>query len=126
MSKATFIRRRAQLLEQMQAQGGGVAILATAHEMTRNNDNTFPFRHDSSFYYLSGFTEPEALIVLIANGTSQQSILFCRDKNLEREIWDGFRYGPSAAKENFCFDQAFSIDALATEMPNFLAGACEP
>lgn len=123
MSKATFIRRRTQLLEQMQAQGGGVAILATAHEMTRNNDNHFPFRHDSYFYYLSGFTEPEALIVLVADSTSQRSILFCREKNLEREIWDGFRYGPAAAQAHFGFDAAFSIDALAAEMPNFLADA---
>lgn len=125
MSKATFIRRRTQLLEQMQAQGGGVAILATAHEMTRNNDNTFPFRHDSYFYYLSGFTEPEALIVLVADGTSQRSILFCREKNLEREIWDGFRYGPTAAQAHFGFDAAFAIEALATEMPNFLADAAK-
>jgi Xaa-Pro aminopeptidase len=123
MSKATFIRRRTQLLEQMQAQGGGVAIIATAHEMTRNNDNTFPFRHDSYFYYLSGFTEPEALIVLLADGTKQQSILFCREKNLEREIWDGFRYGPASAQAHFGFDAAFAIEALATEMPNLLADA---
>ena len=112
MSKATFVKRRAQLLQQMQAQGGGVAIIATAHEMTRNNDNTFPFRHDSYFYYLSGFTEPEALIVLIADGTSQRSILFCREKDLEHEIWDGFRYGPTAAQAHFGFDAAFAIEAV--------------
>ena len=123
MSKATFILRRTQLLAQMQAQGGGVAIIATAHEMTRNNDNTFPFRHDSSFYYLSGFTEPEAMIVLIADDTSQRSILFCREKDLEHEIWDGFRYGPTAAQAHFGFDAAFAIEALPTEMPNFLADA---
>lgn len=123
MSMAAFIRRRTQLLTQMQALGGGVAILATAQEMTRNNDNTFPFRHDSSFYYLSGFTEPEALIVLIADGTKQRSILFCREKNLEREIWDGFRYGPAAAQEHFGFDAAFAIEELASEMPKLLADA---
>ncbi len=123
MSQATFIQRRIQLLAQMQAHGGGVAIIATAHEMTRNNDNTFPFRHDSSFYYLSGFTEPEALMVLIADGTSQRSILFCREKDLEREIWDGFRYGPAAAQAHFGFDVAFSIESLATEIPNLLADA---
>ncbi len=120
---ASFISRRKQLLEQMQAQGGGVAIIATAHEMTRNNDNTFPFRHDSSFYYLSGFTEPEALLVLVADSISQRSILFCREKNLEREIWDGFRYGPAAAQAQFGFDAAFPMQALATEMPNLLADA---
>ena len=86
----TYIDRRAKLLAQMQAQGGGVAILATAAEFTRNGDSLFPFRHDSYFYYLSGFTEPEAIMVLVA-GKTNQSILFCREKNLEREIWDGFQ-----------------------------------
>lgn len=117
----SYFQRRKQLLAQMQAQGGGIAILPTAQEMTRNSDNTFPFRHDSYFYYLSGFTEPQALIVLIANGGSQRSILFCREKNLEREIWDGFRYGPAAAKAQFGFDAAYPIEALATEMPALLA-----
>lgn len=123
MSTASFIGRRKQLLEQMQAQGGGIAILPTAHELTRNNDNTFPFRHDSYFYYLSGFMEPEALIVLVADGHSARSILFCREKNLEREIWDGYRYGPSAAQHQFGFDAAFAIEALDAEMPNLLADA---
>jgi Xaa-Pro aminopeptidase len=123
VSTASFISRRKQLLAHMQAQGGGVAIIATAQEMLRNNDNTFPFRHDSYFYYLSGFTEPEALIVLVADGSNQRSILFCREKNLEREIWDGFRYGPAAAQAHFGFDAAFAIDALTAEMPNILADA---
>ncbi|MDO8651282.1 MAG: aminopeptidase P N-terminal domain-containing protein [Undibacterium sp.] len=118
-----FFQRRNQLLAQMQAHGGGIAILPTAHELTRNNDNTFPFRHDSYFYYLSGFTEPEALIVLVADGSSQRSILFCREKNLEREIWDGFRFGPAAAQTQFGFDAAFPVEALATEMPTLLADA---
>jgi Xaa-Pro aminopeptidase len=117
----SYIQRRQQLLAQMQAHGGGIAILPTAQEMTRNSDNTFPFRHDSYFYYLSGFTEPEALIVLIANGSEQRSILFCREKDLEREIWDGFRYGPAAAQAQFGFDAAYPIEALASEMPTLLA-----
>jgi len=57
MNTAPFHQRRQHLLTQMQAQGGGVAILSTAREMTRNNDNHFPFRHDSYFYYLTGFTD---------------------------------------------------------------------
>jgi Xaa-Pro aminopeptidase len=119
----SYFRRRRQLLEQMQAQGGGIAIVPTAQEMTRNSDNTFPFRHDSYFYYLSGFTEPEALIVLIADGSSQRSILFCREKDMEREIWDGFRYGPAAAQAQFGFDAAYPITALNEEMPKLLADA---
>src|SRR3546814_11542107 len=88
----------------------------------RNRDADYPYRHDSYFYYLSGFTEPEAVIVLIA-GEKNQAILFCRDKNLEREIWDGFRYGPEAARQTFGFDAAFSIDRLDAELPKLMADA---
>jgi Xaa-Pro aminopeptidase len=118
-----FTERRTKLLSQMQAHGGGIAIISTAPELIRNNDAHYPFRHDSSFYYLTGFTEPEAVLVLVAGADQQRSILFCRDKNLEREIWDGYRYGPAAAKEKFSFDAAFSIDALNTELPALLADA---
>src|ERR1700716_1398682 len=117
-----YSTRRARLLAQMQAQGGGVAIIPTAPEVMRNSDADYPYRHDSYFYYLSGFTEPEAVIVLIA-GKTNQAILFCRDKNQEREIWDGYRYGPEAAREKFGFDAAFPIGALAAEMPKLLADA---
>ena len=89
----------------MREQGGGVAIIPTAPEVMRNADADYPYRHDSYFYYLTGFTEPEATLVLIA-GATDQAILFCREKNEEREIWDGYRYGPAAAKEKFGFDAA--------------------
>ena len=115
-----YIDRRDALLRHMQSQGGGVAILSTSREMTRNSDCFFPFRHDSYFYYLSGFTEPEAVLVLSA-GTTCQSILFCREKNPEREIWDGFMYGPPAAQEKYGFDAAFPITELEQQLPNLLA-----
>ncbi len=115
-----YSNRRAALMAQMQARGGGVAIIPTAPEVMRNSDADYPYRHDSYFYYLSGFTEPDAVVVLIA-GKMNQAILFCRDKNAEREIWDGYRYGPDAAREKFGFDAAFPIEALDTEMPKLLA-----
>ena len=115
-----FAARRARLIAHMHAKGGGVAIIATAPEVHRNSDVEYPYRHDSSFYYLSGFTEPEAVVVIVA-GATNQSILFCRDKNSEREIWEGFRYGPDAAREAFGFDAAFSVDAIDTIIPNLLA-----
>ncbi|HEX2605317.1 MAG TPA: aminopeptidase P N-terminal domain-containing protein, partial [Oxalicibacterium sp.] len=77
---------------------------------------------DSYFYYLSGFIEPEAVIVLVC-GEQNRSILFCREKNMEREIWDGFRYGPEAARTTFGFDEAYAIDALDTELPKLMANA---
>jgi Xaa-Pro aminopeptidase len=119
----SYAERRASLIAQMQAKGGGVAIIPTAPEVTRNSDCEYPYRHDSYFYYLSGFTEPEAVIVLVAGADKAQSILFCREKNLEREIWDGFRYGPETARSMFGFDAAFPIAALDTEMAKLLADA---
>jgi Xaa-Pro aminopeptidase len=116
-------QRRQALIEQMRAAGGGVAIIPTAPEVMRNRDADYPYRHDSYFYYLSGFTEPEAFVVLVANATTQQSILFCRDKDVEREIWDGYRFGPEAAQTTFGFDQAFSVAAINEEMPKLLADA---
>ncbi|MGE5652100.1 MAG: Xaa-Pro aminopeptidase [Bacillota bacterium] len=118
----SYAARRAALIAQMKEKGGGVAIIPTAPEVMRNRDADYPYRHNSYFYYLSGFTEPEAVVVLTA-GKEDRAILFCREKNLEREIWDGYRYGPEAARETFGFDAAFPISALDVEMPKLLADA---
>ncbi len=115
-----YAHRRARVLADMHAKGGGIAILPTAVEKMRNADADYPYRHDSSFYYLTGFDEPEAVVVLIA-GDTDRSILFCRDKDIEREIWDGYRYGPDAAREVFGFDAAFPIADLDQEMPQLMA-----
>ena len=96
-SFAHFAQRRHRLASAM---GQGVAIIATAPERTRNRDVHHPFRFDSYFYYLTGFTEPEAVVVIVA-GAEPRSILFCREKDIEREIWDGFRFGPAAAQSEF-------------------------
>ena len=112
-----YARRRAALLAQMQH---GVAIVPTAPERVRNRDSEYLYRFDSYFYYLCGFQEPEAVLVLVA-GAEAQSILFCREKNLERETWDGFRYGPDAAKEAFGVDAAYSIGQLDEKLPALMA-----
>lgn len=111
-----FSARRNRLMQQM---GSGVAVLATAPERVRNRDSHYPYRFDSHFYYLTGFTEPEAVVVLLA--ATQRSVLFCRDKDGEREIWDGFRYGPEAARAAFGFDEAYSISELDARLPGLLA-----
>jgi Xaa-Pro aminopeptidase len=98
----------------------GVAIVPTAPEQTRNRDSHYPYRFDSYFYYLTGFCEPDAVLVVVA-GESQKSILFCRDKDPEKEVWDGFRYGPQAALTAFGLDEAYSVTRLDTEMPELLA-----
>jgi Xaa-Pro aminopeptidase len=117
LSRQEFLHRRQQLAARMQA---GIAVIPTAPEVTRNRDSHYPYRFDSYFYYLSGFKEPEAVLVLIA-GAENKSILFCRDKDLEREIWDGFRYGPEAAKTEFGFDEAYSISQLDEMLPTLMA-----
>ncbi|NUT60005.1 Xaa-Pro aminopeptidase [Herbaspirillum sp. C9C3] len=117
-----FAARRARLLASLQQAGGGVAIIPTAPEVMRNRDADYPYRHDSYFYYLTGFTEPEAVLVLVA-GQENRSILFCRDKNLEREIWDGYRHGPQAAQQMFALDAAHPIEELDKNMPALLSDA---
>jgi Xaa-Pro aminopeptidase len=104
----------------MQTMGAGIAIIPTAPESIRNRDSHYPYRFDSYFYYLTGFKEPESVLVLIA-GATPKTILFCRDKDMEREIWDGFRYGADAACEAFGFDEAYSINELDAVMLKLLA-----
>ena len=114
-------RRDALLKKMREHAGGGLALVPTAPEIPRNRDSLFPFRHDSYFYYLSGFPEPEAVVALVAGPEGDRHVLFCRDKSEEREIWDGFRYGPDAAKEIFGFDEAHSISELKAKLPDIAA-----
>src|SRR3569833_3431907 len=113
---AIYRARRERVLEQL---GEGVMVIATAPEVARNRDTHYPYRHDSYFYWLTGFNEPEAVVVLVG-GAAPRHILFCREKNEEREIWDGFRYGPAAAREAFAFDDTFAYDTLDAELPRLL------
>ncbi|HJT51764.1 MAG TPA: Xaa-Pro aminopeptidase [Nitrosospira sp.] len=117
----SFHDRRRHVASLMQQ---GVAIIPTAPERVRNRDAHFPYRFDSYFYYLTGFMEPEAVLVILAGPEENASrhILFCREKNAEREIWDGFRFGPEAAQEAFGFDEAHPIAALDELLPKLLAG----
>ncbi len=117
-----YRERRVALLKSMHEHaGGGLALVPTAPEVARNRDSHYPFRHDSYFYYLSGFPEPEAVVALVAGDDGDKHVLFCREKNAEREIWDGFRYGPDAAREIFGFDEAYAIGELERVLPD-LAG----
>lgn len=114
---APYRDRRARLLAQMRT---GVAVVTTAPERTRNRDTHHPYRFDSYFYYLSAFPEPEAVVVLVA-GPAPRTLLFCRPKHEEREIWDGYRYGPEQARILFGFDEAHDIATLDEKMPELLA-----
>jgi len=112
-----YAQRRARLQEQMQQ---GIAIIPTAPEVVRNGGTHYGYRFDSSFYYLTGFTEPDAVLVLIA-GADPRAILFCRDKDPEREVWEGFHHGPDAAREKFGFDAAHSLTQLDEQLTELLA-----
>ena len=114
-------RREAVLRSMREKGGGGLAVVPTAPEVARNRDSLYPYRHDSYFYYLSGFPEPEAAVALIAGPEGDRHVLFCREKNEEREIWDGFRYGPEAAKDIFGFDEAHPISEMESRLAD-LAG----
>ena len=111
-----YASRRSRLISQMQR---GIAVIPTAPEVLRNGDAHYPYRFDSHFHYLTGFDEPEAVLVLIADAVPQ-SILFCRAKDMEREIWDGFRHGPDGAKEKFGFDAAFPIAQLDDKLTGLM------
>ena len=113
-----FLARRKRLLQTI---GNGVAVIPTAPEVIRNRDAHYPYRFDSYFWYLTGFPEPEAVLVLVG-GKKPRAILFCRDKHEEREIWEGYRYGPKAAKAAFGFDAVYPIASFDKKLPQLLAG----
>jgi Xaa-Pro aminopeptidase len=115
MSTEIYAARRARLAAQLGPDA--IAIIPTAPERTRNRDSDFPYRHDSYFYYLTGFTEPQAWLVLTSDG---RSTLFCQPKDLEREIWDGYRLGPEAAPAALGVDEAFSVTELDQRLPALL------
>lgn len=120
---SVYQQRRERVAQWMLSHGGGVAIVPTGEIRLRNADTGYPFRFDSHFYYLTGFTEPSAWLVILARtGQPVQSWLLCQPKNPESETWDGKRWGPDAAKEAFGFDGATSVEDIETWMPQQLVG----
>ncbi|MFZ3219010.1 MAG: aminopeptidase P N-terminal domain-containing protein, partial [Rhodoferax sp.] len=115
MNTTLHAQRRAALAARLGKDG--IAIIPTAPERQRNRDNDFLFRADSYFYYLSGFTEPHAWLVITGDG---RSTLFCQPKDLEREIWDGFRLGPDAAPAALGVDAAHAVSELDSHLPKML------
>ena len=116
LTQADFKQRRDHLAQKMGA--NSVAIIATRAEMYRNRDADYKYRADSSFYYLTGFAEPEAVAVLetFAEGEMYRYSLFCRERNREMEIWNGYRAGVEGAVEIYGAYEAFAIDLLDQEI----------
>jgi Xaa-Pro aminopeptidase len=122
MNIDAFAARRQRLADAIRAHGGGLAIVPTGREVMRNRDSEYPYRADSYFAYLTGFPEPEAVLAM-AVGAETRSFLFCRPKDAEREIWDGYRYGPEAAAARFGLDAAYDIARMDEILPTLMAGA---
>jgi Xaa-Pro aminopeptidase len=117
-----YAQRRNRVAQSiLEKSGGGILVIDTAPEKYRNRDSDFPYRHDSDFYYLTGFNEPGATLVMIVDSNKTESILFCRPKDLDREIWDGWRLGPEAAPQHLGINCAFSNALLDEKMPAYLA-----
>jgi len=119
MNTRIHAQHRKQLMRMMGE--NSIAILPAAPVLLRNRDVEHGFRQDSDFYYLSGFPEPDSVIVLAPGRKQGQYILFCRDRDRKKETWDGRRYGPEGAVEHFGADDAFPI----TDMEDILPGLME-
>jgi Xaa-Pro aminopeptidase len=115
-----FARRREELMSLMAA--NSIAVIPAAPEQVRSRDTHFPYRQDSDFLYLSGFEEPEAVMVLIPGREQGQFIMFCRERDRAREIWDGYRAGPEGACEKFAADDAFPINDIDDILPGLIEG----
>lgn len=120
IAQSEFARRRQALMQQMEP--GSIALLPAAPVQLRNRDVEQTYRQDSDFQYLTGFPEPEAVLALIPGRAEGEYVLFCRERNPERELWDGLRAGQEGAQRAYGADQAFAIGAIDTILPGLLEG----
>ncbi|MFV9615565.1 MAG: Xaa-Pro aminopeptidase [Gammaproteobacteria bacterium] len=118
MNTKVYIKRRKQLMHMMTE--NAVAILPSSPTLVRNRDVEHGFRQDSDFMYLSGFNEPDSVIVLIPGRKQGEYVLFCRDRDLKKETWNGRRFGPEGAIEHFAADDAYPIDDLEEILPGLM------
>ncbi|MFA7555530.1 MAG: Xaa-Pro aminopeptidase [Spongiibacteraceae bacterium] len=120
ISKQEFARRRKNLMAQLEP--NSIAIVPAAREKIRNRDADYPFRQDSDFYYLSGFAEPDAVLVLMPGRKHGQYIMFCRERDPAMELWNGYRSGPEGACADYGADDAFPINDIDDILPGLLEG----
>ncbi|MEO5626549.1 MAG: Xaa-Pro aminopeptidase [Dokdonella sp.] len=115
-----FARRRKQLMRM--AGNEAIVIVAAAPERVRNNDAHYPYRQDSDFHYLTGFAEPDAVLALVPGRAASETILFCRERDAERERWDGTRVGTEGAVAGLGMDDAFPIEDIDDILPGLIEG----
>lgn len=117
---AQYARRRKQLMRM--AGNDAILVLPAATERIRSRDTHFPYRQDSDLWYLTGFPEPEAVLVLVPGRKHGETLLFCRERHPEREAWDGPRFGTEGAIEAFGMDDAYPITDIDDILPGLLEG----
>lgn len=120
MSKKEFARRRQRLMDVMGP--NSIAVLPNAPVASRNRDVDYPYRSDSHFHYLTGFDEPESVLVLVPDRSHGEYLLFCRERDLDKEIWDGYRAGQEGAISQFSADDSYPISDLDDILPGLLEG----
>ena len=120
ISKTEFARRRKNLMSLMEA--NSIAIIPSAREQVRSRDTEYPFRQDSDFYYLSGFDEPDAVLVLLPGRRHGQFVVFCRERDASVELWHGHRAGPEGVCQKFGADDAFPIGDIDDILPGLIEG----
>lgn len=120
LDRNEYARRRSLFMSQMMPRG--IAILPAASAKIRNRDAEYAYRQDSDFYYLSGFQEPESVLVLIPGRAEGEYVLFCRPRDPAKEVWDGYRAGPEGACADFGADQAYTMDQIDDILPTLMDG----
>ncbi|MBZ4201637.1 MAG: Xaa-Pro aminopeptidase [Methylovulum sp.] len=120
MKQQVFKKRRQALMQRIGL--GNIALIQSASPSVRNRDVDFPFRQDSDFYYLTGFNEPEALAVFIPGREQGEYILFCREFDKTKALWEGAHAGLEGATKHYKADDAFPIEDLDDILPNMLEG----
>ncbi|MEJ2140565.1 MAG: aminopeptidase P N-terminal domain-containing protein, partial [Gammaproteobacteria bacterium] len=118
MISQEFARRRRNLMQMVGH--GGIAILPSAPIRTRSRDVEYRFRQDSDFYYLTGFAEPDAVAVIAPGRDNGEFLLFCRERDAEKERWDGQRMGTDGVREHYHADDAFPIDDIDDILPGIM------
>ena len=120
ISKSEYAHRRKRLMAEMAPES--VAIIPAAREVTRSRDTEYPFRQNSDFFYLTGFEEPDAVLVLVPGRRQGQVIMFCRDRDPELELWNGYRQGPEGVVKNFGMNDAYPESDIDDIIPGLIEG----
>ncbi|WP_277749331.1 Xaa-Pro aminopeptidase [Parahaliea mediterranea] len=118
--RAEYARRRGHFMAMMEP--GSIAIIPSARELTRSRDTEFPFRQDSDFYYLCGFNEPDAVMVLVPGREHGEFVMFCRERDPQKELWHGYRQGPEGVCAHYGADDAFPVGDIDDILPGLIEG----